>query len=202
MPKITEKPLDLSNFKPKTVSPSVLAALNPKPEPVPEPDSEPVAEVEPEPMATEVPPPRSGFVDMDSAVAQLHEQAQAKEEAIHQAEEAIKSWHVAASEARDSFKDNLENMVREIIDGMPRRTEGSMPLELKIALYETASQIYLKQRPEINQGSSPKPPKDWTVTKDVEEYSKAVESHMRAALSYSVVESKSIWANLFGEVLP
>jgi hypothetical protein len=72
-------------------------------------------------------------------------------------------------------------------------------MEMKLAIFESATQIYLKQRPEIAQGAPPKAPSDPNDAKAAETYQNSVAAHLRTAQSYAALESKALWFNLFGE---
>lgn len=84
------------------------------------------------------------------------------------------------------------------------KAEATAPIltltqEAKLAIYTTASQVYLRQRPEIAQGSLPKPPKDANDTEGAQAYQKGVETHLMVAQHYGIMEAKALWTNLFGE---
>lgn len=109
-------------------------------------------------------------------------------------------------------KPNLSALKKDAPDTEPPKTKTisnpvleahevrvGIPLEMKLAIYGAATQVYLKQRPEIAQGAPPKPPTDPNDTKTAESYQNAVSAHLRTAQSYAAHEAKALWYNLFGE---
>lgn len=101
-------------------------------------------------------------------------------------------------------KPNLADLKKSAPEntGTAQAIQPGLSQEVKIAIFQTASQIYLINRPIVILGAPPKPPNDKNDPKAMLEYSKSLEAHMRSAMAYGATEAKSLWFNLYGEAFP